>query len=266
MSEMWINLLLALSVLTVTLCCADGATYTGSGIVIGRQGEVLTAAHVVKNCKNLQVSRPLQRPVNADVVAKDTQNDLALLRAKIGLGQPALFRAGTAIRAGESVMAIGYPLAGLLSTEPNLSTGVVSASAGLGDDVRYLQVSVPVQPGNSGGPLLDGSGHVVGVVSGKLDFRVAQFTGAIPENVNFAIKSEMAQLFLRSFSVSYQSAPSTAPIPTAAVADVGKGFTVFVTCRNAATVSEIPASGPHAHRARNVHDWTARLHPDWFKH
>ena len=80
----------------------------------------------------------------------------------------------------------------------NLSVGNVSALAGLGDDSRYLQISAPVQPGNSGGPLLDASGHLVGIVTAKLDARVARFTGDVPQNVNFALKAEVARTFLDS--------------------------------------------------------------------
>jgi S1-C subfamily serine protease len=63
---------------------------------------------------------------------------------------------------------MGYPLAGLLATTANLTVGNVSALAGLGDDARYLQISAPVQPGNSGGPLLDESGHLVGLLQQNL--------------------------------------------------------------------------------------------------
>ena len=83
-------------------------------------------------------------------------------------------------------------MSGLLATSANLTVGNVSALTGLGDDSRYLQISAPVQPGNSGGPLLDASGHVAGIVTGKLDaVLAARFFGDIPQNVNFALKADV---------------------------------------------------------------------------
>ena len=106
-------------------------------------------------------------------------------------------------------MALGYPLFGLLASTANLSVGNVSALAGLGDDSRYLQISAPVQPGNSGGPLLDASGHLIGIVTSKLDAaRIFRFFGDIPQNVNFALKAEVARTFLDSKGIVYQTARS----------------------------------------------------------
>jgi uncharacterized protein len=97
-------------------------------------------------------------------------------------------------RQGDSVVALGYPLTGLLSSDVNVTTGVISALAGVRSDTRFLQLTAPVQPGNSGGPLLDMSGHLVGVVSAKLN-AVAVATGDIPQNVNFALKGGVAKKF-----------------------------------------------------------------------
>lgn len=86
----------------------------------------------------------------------------------------------------------------------NLTTGSVSSTTGVGGDARYLQITAPVQPGNSGGPLLDSDGAVVGVVVAKLDaMAVARATGDIPQNVNFAIKSAIARSFLSIHDITY---------------------------------------------------------------
>lgn len=75
------------------------------------------------------------------------------------------------------MVAFGFPLPGLLASEGNVSTGVLSATAGLQNDIRFVQISAPVQAGNSGSPLLDASGHVIGVVVAKLDaLRIARLT------------------------------------------------------------------------------------------
>ena len=134
-----------------------------------------------------------------EVMTRDESSDLTLLRAPAGTARAvAKFRQGRGIRPGASVVVLGYPLRDLLASEANVSTGAVSALAGPGDDRRLIQLTAPVQPGNSGGPVLDAAGNVVGVVVAKLDaIRVARSTGDIPQNVNFALSvRETARAFL----------------------------------------------------------------------
>jgi hypothetical protein len=95
------------------------------------------------------------------------------------------------------VYVFGFPLSGLLSSSGNFTSGSISAVAGLGDDSRMFQMTAPVQPGNSGGPLLDGHGNVVGVVVSKLNaLAVTRATSDVPQNVNFAIKAAVVDAFL----------------------------------------------------------------------
>ena len=119
-----------------------------------------------------------------------------------------------------------------MTSEGNVTTGNVSALAGLRDDVRYLQITTPVQPGNSGGPLLDDRGLIVGVVTSKLDaIKVAEIVGDIPQNVNFAINDVIARSFLEASGVLYESSQSARPITAAEVGAMAKKFTVRVECR-----------------------------------
>jgi len=206
----------------------------GSGVVIGTQGEILTNAHVVEACSEINVRFPSGNSELAVLVARDEKNDLAAIRATsiiIPATSVATFRDGP-VRAGDAVVALGYPLSGLLASTANLSVGNVSALAGLADDSRYLQISAPVQPGNSGGPLLDASGHVVGIVTAKLNAaRVAKFTGDIPQNVNFALKVDVARTFLDSKGIAYRKAPSDQQLSPADVGDKGRPFTVQIECK-----------------------------------
>ena len=98
------------------------------------------------------------------VVTKNVRSDLALLKADAAPSSIAVFRGGPAPKLGDPVVAFGFPLPGLLSSEGNVSTGILSAMSGIRNDVRFVQISAPVQPGSSGGPLLDSSGHVIGIV------------------------------------------------------------------------------------------------------
>jgi len=100
----------------------------------------------------------------------------------------------------------GFPLAGLLTSSGNLTTGTIAGLAGLGDDPRFMQITAPVQQGNSGGPVFDQSGLVVGIVVGKLDaLKLVLELQDIPQNVNFAIKSSIAPNFLEARGISYLS-------------------------------------------------------------
>jgi S1-C subfamily serine protease len=204
---------------------------SGTGFRIGQQ-YVLTNEHVIKECQEIRVVAR-NRPANAHVVATDPTNDLAVLKTDSSDDDLATFRTGKSVRAGDEVVAMGYPLRGLLASEPIVTVGTISALAGLSDDVRFLQFSAPVQPGNSGGPLLDISGNVVGIVVGKLDvLRVAQVTGDIPQNVNFAINASVARTFLDAHGMDYVTAASKQNLSAADVAERAQQFTVIVECRN----------------------------------
>jgi S1-C subfamily serine protease len=136
------------------------------------------------------------------------------------------------------VVAIGFPYHGLLTSDFTVTTGIVSSLSGLMNDSRVLQITAPVQPGNSGGPLLDTSGQLVGVVSSKLDgIRFANVTGNIPENINFAIKIGALRDFLDNSVVSYQTAESKADLKTPEIAGNARAYTLLITC-NAAEQAE----------------------------
>ncbi len=95
-----------------------------------------------------------------------------------------------AVKLGDSIFTVGFPNPVLPGTSPKLTKGEISSLAGIQDDPRYFQISVPIQPGNSGGALVDAAGNVVGLVTSKLSARAALATsGALPENVNYAVKS-----------------------------------------------------------------------------
>src|SRR5258706_2924025 len=127
---------------------SDVGGISGTAFFVSNNGEALTNAHVVENCQQIRVSG-----APAKLLARDTTNDLALLATDLHPTQWARWR--QSVRLGEDVVVYGFPLAGVLSSGGNVVTGNVTALAGLGDDSRYLQISAPVQPGNSGGPLLD---------------------------------------------------------------------------------------------------------------
>ena len=204
---------------------------TGTAFFVNRTGHLLTNHHVVDGCVQVRVVLPTGSS-DARVVASSTDEDLAALRitGEVPSGVASFRRTPAAL--GEDVVVAGYPLRGVLGNDLNVTTGSVSALAGMGDDRRLLQITAPVQPGNSGGPLLDASGQVIGVVIGKLDaVAIAKITGDIPQNVNFAIKGAVAQAFLAIHDLDYvEGARDQEELSRAAVAARARSFTVPVEC------------------------------------
>jgi S1-C subfamily serine protease len=204
----------------------------GTGIVVDTQGHVLTNNHVVSRCAAPQVTDAYGDAADATIVARDETNDLALLRTDRHWPASARFRDSRSLRPGETLVVTGYPLSGLVSPEMAVTTGSLTALAGIRGDSRQIQFSAPIQPGNSGGPVLDDSGRVVAVTSSMLNGLVlAAATGALPQNVNFAIKTDIAGEFLADHEVAVDTSPTRALGNAASVADVARKFTVKIACK-----------------------------------
>ena len=174
-------------------------------------------------------------------MSDDDTNDLALLQAPSPFKDVASIRQNS-IRVGDGVVAIGYPYHGLLTSDFTVTTGIVSSLSGIFNDTRHLQISAAVQPGNSGGPLFDLGGAVVGVVAAKLDaVRMARATGSIPENINFAIKTGALRDFLDNSAVTYRTAEGRdgSKKETSDIAKDARGYTLLITCK----VNEQSAGG-----------------------
>ena len=205
-------------------------TGSGSGFRVGSGREVLTNHHVVKGCGQVTIKHSGES-YGATIRATDATNDLALLVAAALSGQTAAFSESPQAVLGEAATVAGYPYGGLLASGLHVASGNVSALAGLRNDSTRLQITAPVQPGNSGGPLLDKSGNVIGVVVSRLDaLGVARATGTIPQNVNFAIKGSVARMFLEIHGVPYRRATGDRKLSAEDIANLARGFTVAVEC------------------------------------
>jgi S1-C subfamily serine protease len=207
-------------------------TQTGTGFLVSTSGHVVTNQHVVDGCVgDIQGSLTGEAPVTLRVVSSDETNDLALLQASGTFKDIAVIN-DKAVRSGDSVVAIGYPFHGLLTSDFTVTTGIVSSLSGVLNDTRFLQISAAVQPGNSGGPLLASSGEVVGMVAAKLNaLKFVKATGNIPENINFAIKTGALRDFLDNSAVSYQTADSKTELKTSDIARNARAFTLLVSCK-----------------------------------
>ncbi len=198
---------------------ADVPTGSGTGFIItgGKNPCVLTAHHVVKEASAVKVVMG-GKTFPARVVGADPANDLAVLQFAVGTsglrdgaGQQASLpiTASRSVKLGDTVFTVGFPDPSAQGVSPKLTRGEISSLAGIQDDPRYFQTSVAVQPGNSGGALVDARGNVVGVITMRLnDLETLKRTGSLPQNVNYGLKSSFVLAFLESLS---ELAPALPP-------------------------------------------------------
>jgi len=204
---------------------------TGTGFLVA-DGRVMTNHHVVEDCTGIQLRAPGGHRYNAvPPVQRNKELDLAVLHVP-GVSGPALPFRQALPRRGESVVAYGFPLAGVLSSDPKLTRGEVSGLAGIRDDPSQFQISAPLQPGNSGGPLLDMQGRLVGI-----NTAVLRPMGRLPpQNVNFAVKADRAVAFLRAAGVTPRLAGDTgADLGTVQVGEIAGRSVFLIVCTKGAT-------------------------------
>ena len=129
----------------------------------------------------------------------DAQNDIAILKLKASPSfesRELRFGDSSKIRMGEKVFTLGFPASFVLGERPKYTEGVISAVTGIKDDPTVFQITVPIQPGNSGGPLFNEKGEVIGVITASLSLRAVEVLGAIPQNINYALKSSFVENLL----------------------------------------------------------------------
>jgi len=167
-------------------------------------GYVVTNHHVIAGKRKITLISTDGTEIPATVAMRDAANDLTLLKVKNPAKLPlALPLAKSSAHIGAKVFTIGYPHPTVMGAKPKLTDGTVSSTTGLGDDPRAYQISVPLQAGNSGGPLLNMNGEVVGIVTAKLRAaKMFKVTGDLPQNVNYAVKASYLKALLDSVSPS----------------------------------------------------------------
>lgn len=199
---------------------------TGTAFFVNRQGIALTNAHVVASCRTVTVDG---KP--AEILNVSTAFDLAALKLLASEETESLPFARKDAGLNSDITIAGYPLHGLLGGL-NVSRGSVSALKGLAGDEVSIQISAPVQPGNSGGPAINSSGGVVGVVVSKLNaLALAGETGDIAQNVNFAIRGTLAKVFLASNAIDYVEIDGDARLAPEETAARLQATTFLVECK-----------------------------------
>ena len=223
---------------------------SGSGFFISKMGHAITNAHVVKNCNRVTIGDNANKQVPAELINADRSNDLALLKLstlemvssesqsliqKLGVVAVPLATNGLLrnedVRLGEKVLVAGYPFGDVFSNTLKVTSGIVSATRGAGDDSGQFQLDAAIQPGNSGGPIYDSSGNVVGVVISQLDkLKVAKAIGILPELVNFGIKASTVRQFLTSSGLPSKKSERTEEKSTEQLAEIALNQALMVMC------------------------------------
>ncbi len=160
----------------------------GSGLLV-KGGYVLTCWHVVDGSERISISLNGKDHV-AEIVQKDPALDLAILKVS-DVSDGAVLNLSDGVQLGEKIFTLGYPHPDLQGSAVKFTTGSISGLTGVDNSPRYFQISAPLQSGNSGGPLFDEKGNLVGIVAAKLDsVATYKLTGDLPQNVNYAIKAD----------------------------------------------------------------------------
>ena len=248
----------------------ERAASSGTGFIVA-EGRVLTNRHVIEDCGRVVARNANAARLPARVLASDANRDLALLAVAPSMGPPLTFRDAPRSAAARTSSPTAS-LSGLLSSGPSLTTGNISALAGMRDNPGNFQISAAVQPGNCGGPLFDSRGNVVGVVVSKLNAaRVAQMTGGdIPQNVNFAVKGTEASpscankasspappraAARRSARTRWTRSPTRPPSISSASADADWRVAGAPCRRRRATLSRARRRPPRCARAGTAGAW-----------
>jgi len=201
---------------------------SGSGFVVSSSGHVITNNHVINGCQNVKIHHKGQA-VPAVVVTYDPQNDLALLKGD--------FRPSTVLPLSnqkpellQDVYVAGYPFGKRISTSVKVTKGIISSLTGIGNNFSNIQIDAALQPGNSGGPILNDRGNVVGVAVAKLDLKkVLKNFGVIPENTNFGIKTNVVRSLLESNDVRLPS-PNKRAISKSKLGKMISDGTYYLSC------------------------------------
>jgi S1-C subfamily serine protease len=201
---------------------------SGSGFAVSSDGYMITNNHVIEGCQEVAVYDG-GRAVPVTVITYDLQNDLALLKGDftpktvfaMSDEQPELL---------QDVYVAGYPFGNEISSSIKVTKGIISSLTGIGNNFSNIQIDAALQVGNSGGPILDEWGNVVGVAVSKLDAKYMYDNfGTIPENTNFGIKANVVRSVLDSNGVSSPS-PSTNEITKSELGTRITGGTYYVSC------------------------------------
>jgi serine protease Do len=203
---------------------------SGTGFFISTQGHVLTNNHVVDECGALTVTRPAGDEIVARLIHRDPRHDLALLQTGHSVAHPARFRSDEDVALGEAVTVVGYPSHGKVVVKPILVDGHVQESE-IAQHPQVFAMKIDVRPGNSGGPILDQAGRVVGVVFAKIDTpKVYSKSGKLIRDLGIGMRLPVVRSFLRGQPANMTMAVADEKLNRTALLQAAREFVAQIGC------------------------------------
>ncbi|MBX9646522.1 MAG: serine protease [Xanthobacteraceae bacterium] len=214
----------------------------GTAFAVTKDGDLVTNAHVVAGCTAV-TARLGATEFQGNVVVRDDNDDLALVHLSNQSTHFAFLRKRPEVRVGDTAITFGFPLPNALSHDGNLTVGYVSSLAGVSDNPTYFQVSTPIQPGSSGGSLLDSGGNVIGVVAKRMNPEKFPSKGDTAQLVNFAVSLKVLRTFLDRNKIALTERDSSKGLSVADVGDEARLFSYSVRCAPNNQMSTAKPSG-----------------------
>ena len=203
---------------------------SGSGVYVSRNGHIITNEHVISGCSSVSVGKDMEHQKPAKIIKKDSTVDLGLLKVSSKSKKGNL--AAKDAELGEQILVAGYPFLSSLGDSVKVTGGIISSTETSGINARkQFQMSAPIQPGNSGGPIYNTKGDIVGISISRLS-KISTLTksGSIPENINFGIKSSEVTKFLASANLARRPSNAKKTLGSKGIAKLAKEQTVIVLC------------------------------------
>jgi len=201
---------------------------SGTGFYVSDAGHIITNHHVIDGCKDIKVHSKGE-VLTTLKIADDRQNDLALL--KVSHKPSHVFPlSGDSPYPLQDIVVAGFPFGDRVSSSLKFTKGIVSSLSGIGNNYSEIQIDAALQPGNSGGPIIDEYGNIIAVAVAKLDMKkILKDYGVIPENTNFGIKTSAVRNLLQGNAVSTKP-PNTGILSKQELSRIATDGTVFLSC------------------------------------
>ncbi|MDA9990946.1 serine protease [Paracoccaceae bacterium] len=201
---------------------------SGTGFYISNDSHIITNHHVINGCKDIKVHSKGET-LKTVKIADDRQNDLALL--KVSYKPSHVFPlSNDSPYPLQDIVVAGFPFGDRVSSSLKFTKGIVSSLSGIGNNYSEIQIDAAIQPGNSGGPIMDEYGNIIAVAVAKLDMKkILKDYGVIPENTNFGIKASAVKNLLEGNAVAFKK-PNTEVVSKQELSRIATDGTVFLSC------------------------------------
>lgn len=201
---------------------------SGTGFYVSEFGHIITNNHVIDGCEQTKVHID-GKQLDTVQIAFDAKNDLALLKADVKPNHVFALSPKAAFPI-QDILVAGFPFGNRVSSTLKFTKGIVSSTAGIGNNYSEIQIDAALQPGNSGGPIIDEFGNIIGVAVSKLDMKkILKDFGVIPENTNFGIKASVVKNLMQGNALKSRE-PSTVVVPKSELSKSVTNGTVYLTC------------------------------------